>query len=313
VEDRRTPRPGGTPPVPVVQPPHVIAGCGNILGNPDVAPATLPSTPGPIPGPEGLGQLAGICDTGIWADAATVHPLWFAGSYNATPSDIDALYDGVGNLALQAGHGTFVAGVMRREAPSLNFDPAVALSPQGIGDEESVAAALASLDPSVSYVNLSLGCTTQDDVPSLPLANAIADLASDRPGGPVVVAAAGNAGSNRPTWPAALPGVIAVAALRRHAVLGLVPAGYSNYGNWVDLCAPGRHEGPYVVGNLVPPADPPLVFTGFAAWQGTSFATPYVVGRMAKMVTTLGISPQAAAALLCAGPKPFLGYGAVVP
>jgi hypothetical protein len=56
-----------------------------------------------------------------------------------------------------------------------------------------------------------------------------------------------------------------------------------------------------------------LVFDGFATWQGTSFAVPYVIGRMAGLVTALGVSPQAAATALCAGPKPYAGYGAVVP
>jgi hypothetical protein len=313
VDDLRNPVNWTTGAIPVVQPHHVVVGYPNIMGNPDTAPGSLEGINAPLPGAAGSGQLVGICDTGIWADAATRHPLWFAGGYDATPADIDRLYHQGTTLALQAGHGTFIAGVLRRAAPSIVFDPAVALSPDGVGDEESVAAALASLDPTVSYVNLSLGCYTEGDVPSLPLANAIAALGPSPSSPPVVVAAAGNAGSNRPTWPAALPGVVAVAALRTDALLSHVPAEYSNFGPWVDLCAPGRHQGPYVTGSLLPPEARPVVFDGFAAWQGTSFAVPHAIGRMANLVTTLGLSPQAAATALCAGPKPYAGYGAVVP
>ncbi|MEK8106439.1 hypothetical protein NKG94_16680 [Micromonospora sp. M12] len=166
--------------VPVVQPHHVVVGYPNIMGNPGDAPASLAVSVAPATGSTGSGQLVGICDTGIWADATKRHPLWFAGSYAAAPADIDELYQGNSTLALQAGHGTFIAGVLRRTAPSIMFDPAVALTPHGIGDEASVAAALASLNPTVSYVNLSLGCYTMGNVPSLPLANAIASLAPRR-------------------------------------------------------------------------------------------------------------------------------------
>lgn len=299
--------------VPVVQPHHVVVGYPNIMGNPGDPPASLPVAVAPSTGSAGSGQLVGICDTGIWADAAKRHPLWFTGSHVAEAADIDALYLRNSTLALQAGHGTFIAGVLRRTAPSIMFDPAVALTPDGIGDEASVAAALTSLDPTVSYVNLSLGCYTMGDVPSLPLANAIAGLAATPSGAPVVVAAAGNAGSARPTWPAALPGVVAVAALQPDALLGQVPTEYSNFGPWVDLGAAGGHQGPYVTGMLAPPDQRPLAFDGFATWYGTSFAVPYAIGRMARLVTTFDISPQAAAAALCAGPKPYAGYGAVVP
>jgi hypothetical protein len=182
----------------------------------------------------------------------------------------------------------------------------VALSPDGVGDEESVCAALDALDPAVSFINLSLGCHTQGDLPSMPLTNALAA----RPA--VVVAAAGNASTTRPTWPAALPAVVGVAALQPSRS-GLVPADYSNFGPWVDLCALGDWTGPYVSGVLDPPEDPALSFVGWARWQGTSFAVPYAIGRMAEMVTTTGVNPGTAAALLKAGPQVFPGFGALVP
>ena len=56
-----------------------------------------------------------------------------------------------------------------------------------------------------------------------------------------------------------------------------------------------------------------LFRSGWARWQGTSFAVPYTIGRMAEIVTTNGVSPVQAAALLTAGPQVFPGFGALVP
>jgi hypothetical protein len=316
VDDLRAPAAWLPAAPPAVQPHHVAFGYPNVMGNPSGPPATVTEQRPPQPDGTGAGLLVGICDTGIWAQAAVRHPAWLGG-YTATEADVDPLYSSSTTLALEAGHGTFIAGVLRRAAPAVGFDPTVALSPDGIGDEESVCAALDALDPAVAFINLSLGCYTQGDRPSMPLGNAIAGRAA------VVVAAAGNASSTRPTWPAALPHVVAVAALSRTRA-GLLPAGYSNHGPWIDLCAPGDWSGPYVTGTLVPPKDEPVVFDvppkdepvvfdGWAAWEGTSFAVPYTIGRMAALVGKNKITPAAAAALLQAGPAPFPSYGAIVP
>lgn len=55
--------------------------------------------------------------------------------------------------------------------------------------------------------------------------------------GVVLVAAAGNAGIDTATYPAALPEVIAVAATDRDDVLHT----WSNRGSWVEVAAPGTH------------------------------------------------------------------------
>ncbi|MET7426460.1 S8 family serine peptidase [Dactylosporangium sp. NPDC005555] len=304
VEDLRDPGNWPAQLPPKVQPHHVAFGYPNVMGNPADAPAAAPAMRPPPAGQAGAGVLVGVCDTGMWALAARTHPGWFGGWQRPSPDCIDPLYTEGRQLALQGGHGTFVTGVLRGIAPSAQFEAAVALSPDGIGDEESVCRALRSLDRSVAFVNLSLGCYTQRDVPSMPLGNAVAALSPDT----VVVAAAGNAGSTRPTWPAALGGVTAVAALAP----GGRPADYSNRGPWVDVCAPGDATGPFVTGFLRPPEDDAIVFDGFASWQGTSFAVPYVIGRMAGLVSGSGSTPKAADAALRGGEAPFDGYGAVV-
>jgi serine protease len=80
--------------------------------------------------------------------------------------------------------------------------------------------------------------------------------------GVLVVASAGNDGLADPFYPASLPGVLSVAATGEDDFL----AGFSNYGPFVDLSAPG------VSIYTAYGAD------GYAFWDGTSFSAPIVSG-----------------------------------
>ena len=280
---------GGIPPA--VQPHHVLVGYDNIMGNPGTGPLAVAAPTPPRPGEgTGKGVIVGVCDTGIWRDAGSFHPDWLGAAYAPQVDDEDSVYRHDDVLALQGGHGTFVAGVLRQAAPDVFFDPEVALSGMGIGDEEMLVGSLDRLDRRVSIINLSLGCRTQDDVAPLPLADRLAAF----DGRVVVVAAAGNAGGSRPAWPAALPGVIAVAAVRGTAE-GARVAEYSNFGPWVDACADGTRTSTYVTGVLEVTGAPPEKFDGFAQWSGTSFAAPHVAGRIAALMSEKGLSAADAA------------------
>jgi subtilisin family serine protease len=248
----------------------------------------------------------GVCDTGIWREARAAHPDWLGGSYLPESDDEDPVYAYDDVLALQGGHGTFVAGVVRQAAPGARFDPEQALNPTGVGDEQSLAGALDRLGPEVSIVNLSLGCFTLGDVPPLPIVNAIAAL----PKGVVVVAAAGNAGVSRPSWPAALDAVLGVAATNGDSPVEAAP--YSGFGPWVDACAAGARTSTYVKGRLLLPGQPPSQFAGYAAWAGTSFAAAHVSGRLAAVMAARGVSADEARALLLAGPRWHPDYGVLV-
>jgi hypothetical protein len=306
----RDPRQWPNQPVPAVQPHHVLLGLGNIMGSPGSPPRALAALAPPDPArlAEGAGVTVGVCDTGIWQQAGAYHPQWLGGSYVPETDDEDALYVSGSTLAPQGGHGTFVAGVVRQAAPGVRVDPEQALNPTGVGDEASVVAAIGRLGPQVSVVNLSLGGFTQDDVPPLPLVNAVAAL----PAQIAVVAAAGNAGISRPVWPAALGRVLGVAAVSRSGT-AVVPAPYSGYGAWVDACAVGERDSTYVVGQLPLPARPTRVFHGFASWAGSSFATAHVSGRLAAMMTAEGLSADAARLALLANPRWHPDYGVLVP
>jgi subtilisin family serine protease len=130
--------------------------------------------------------------------------------------------------------------------------------------------------------------------------------------GAVVVAAAGNAGSCRPFWPAALSEVLAVGATDDCGER----AWFSNYGPWVDASAPGVdvvstflfHNGPVDPAHLLQDAgllasgealpewiEDPDHYHGWAMWSGTSFSAPRVAAAIARRMCESGLSAEEAA------------------
>ena len=95
--------------------------------------------------------------------------------------------------------------------------------------------------------------------------------------GGVVIFAAGNESYNY-AWPSMYEPVIAVGAISSTAN----PAYYTNYGDWVDICAPG---GDYKVG---PQVYSTLPGGQYGNKQGTSMACPHVSGVAALVVSHRG-------------------------
>ena len=269
----------------------------------------------------GGGPRVIVLDTGLAAEA-TSPPSFVTAGLIATADAADPktevdVPDSDGNLLLDpaAGHGMFIAGLIKQVCPSASLEVYRVLSGLGDGDEETIAACIEGLiaDTAVdgAILNLSFGGYVMDE----PLYMAKAVRAFQRAGG-LVVASAGNDGTCRPSYPAALPDVISVGAF---GPLG--PAGFSNWGPWVRACAPGvdlvsaffkdfdgigREPGP--------DGSDPDKFNGWATWSGTSFAAPIVAAAIAQtMVSSVCTADQAADRILdTPGLLTMPGMGTVV-
>ncbi|SCG62505.1 type VII secretion-associated serine protease mycosin [Micromonospora halophytica] len=217
-----------------------------------------------------------------------------------------------------AGHGTIVAGIIAGRddtgAPYSGVAPGARILPVRVlpdtqrtndpGLPVQIAAAIRwAADRDVEVINLSL---VTIDHPQLKDA---VQYALDK--GVVVVAAAGNRAQDQrdlPAYPAAYPGVIAVAGVDREG--GHV--GSSVSGNYVDIAAPGL--------DIVGPAPGGQ---GYLAEPegGTSFAAAYVSGAAALLRSARpDLTPQQVAYRLTRtadnppdGHNPQLGYGVVNP
>ncbi|HEY3681923.1 MAG TPA: S8/S53 family peptidase [Streptosporangiaceae bacterium] len=262
-----------------VAPNHVLRAQPLWFSGPWGAPVPAAAVPAPT-GTAAHHVTVAVPDTGLAAHPWWARRRWYRDQAGAVDDVPDG--DGDGRLDPAAGHGTFVAGIVLRHAPAARLRAHRVLDGDGTGDEAALLDAIADLarTPGADVLCVASGCHTFDDRPSPLLEAAFAGL------GPTcaVVACAGNDGTERPFWPAALDQVIGVAALD-----GDGRAAFSNHGPWVDACAPGVDV---TSAFLTFDGDPG--FAGYARWSGTSFAAPAVAGAVADRCARLG-EPVAAA------------------
>jgi thermitase len=162
-----------------------------------------------------------------------------------------------GIAAAHTGNGVGVAGVAGT-AP-VQIMPVKVLNDQGFGTMSDVARGITwAADNGAHVLSLSLG----GNAGTQQLADAV-NYAWNR--GCVVVAAAGNNGSNAPFYPAFYENALAVAASDPDDRL----TNFSQYGAWVDIAAPGS--------NILST----LPSNAYEAWSGTSMACPHVAGAAA--------------------------------
>jgi subtilase family protein len=258
-------------------PNHVLAGEPRYIGG----PATIiePTDYGLTEpaGCEGEGVTIAVLDTGFRTDVQQ----WLVDRVDTdAPDEPLDKHNQDGDLDHEAGHGTFIAGVIADIAPGAKIIARQVLESDGFGDEAKIAQTISdvvALAPDV--INLSLGAYTHGNLPPVGLANALRQVDRTKT---VVVAAAGNAGRDVPFWPAALKQVWSVAAVDDDGMR----ACFSNFGHWVDCgmkgvdiksCFPdwnGGGPGPFT--------------NGWAMWSGTSFAAPRLAGLIAREMTDSG-------------------------
>lgn len=148
-------------------------------------------------------------------------------------------------------------------------------------------------EPEFHIVNASWGGPCEDDDPPIALEAAFLRLqerwglrsprAVDesqrlRDARVILVASAGNDASCREVWPASFTDVVAVGALGPDG-----PAPFTNYGSWVNACAPGVDIVSKVFDlDKEDTADPDeRACRGWARWSGTSCAAPNVGAQLA--------------------------------
>jgi hypothetical protein len=195
----------------------------------------------------------------------------------------------------EAGHSTFICGMIAKHARSARLRLLPTLDSAGFVDEVELVDRLRELrelkpPDDVDIVNLSLGGFSPFDRPPIALAAAIASLPPET----AVVAAAGNAGDveERPFWPAALDRDKTACSEKRVFAVGALEldgtkAAYST--DPADLYRRGRASSAFIVFDERDPNEPHQlsgrrreVFDGYASWVGTSFATAAIAAEIAE-------------------------------
>jgi len=231
--------------------------------------------------------IIAVIDTGVDLD----HP--------DLDSKLTAGYDFVGDddQADDAnGHGTHVAGIVAAETnngaggagfcPNCKIMPLRALNRYGSGSLANIASAITyATDNGAKVINLSLGGRSQSTI----LQRAI-NYAWDN--GVFITCAAGNSGVSTREYPAGYSKCVAVAASTDRDVR----ASFSNYGEWVELAAPGQIiYSTYMDGQ-------------YANSSGTSMAAPHVAG-LAGLLSSQGLSNNQIRQKLCNSAEPIAGTG----
>ncbi|WP_163082357.1 S8 family peptidase [Acinetobacter baumannii] len=218
----------------------------------------------------GSGTTAYIVDTGILSSHQE-----FSGR---VLSGYTAISDGNGTTDCN-GHGTHVAGTVGGTtygvAKNVNLVPIRILGCDGSGASSNVIAGLDWIlknGKKPAVVNMSLGGEANASLDS-----AVENLFNN---GYVMVVAAGNSNTDAcSSSPARVSKAITVAATDSTDTR----ASYSNYGSCVDIFAPGSQINSSWIGSN----------TATKVLNGTSMATPHVVGVVAEMLqSTPTATPQ---------------------
>jgi hypothetical protein len=204
------------------------------------------------------------------------------------------------------GHGTFIAGLIRRTAPNARVLSMRVMNSKGIVQDVDAINALNWLAGHrvADFVLMAFGrpASSDDLLIHHDLRDAVKALADQ---GVTVVASAGNQGSDLPVYPAAFAAELGKKVVSVGAAMSRVyRAPYSNYGPWVtvgwlgtDIVSihpqtihkAGFHQtSPSDIDN---PIDP-VAEDSCAWWSGTSFAAAIAAGHLANGQAAAGVMPM---------------------
>jgi subtilisin family serine protease len=266
----------------------------------------------PCPGPRPAGEARhdvriAVSDTGLVQPPDPAHD-WLAGVDGEDDPQVQTLPNGQRVIREYGGHGTFVAGVARCMAPGAGVYVNNHFTLSGAEREDVIIHKLEELiaDYSPDVVNLSAGTYTRANWAPLSFF-----FLHERHHELTLVAAAGNDSTDREFFPAALDWVVGVGAIgadRQNR------AWFSNYGDWVDVYAPGEGlVNAYATGEYTyhePPKRPAKQdFTGMARWDGTSFSSPLVAGLIAAEISRTGDPAPVARDTVLAAAQEISGVG----
>ena len=245
---------------------------------------------------QGEGVIVAVIDTGV-SRVPDLADTKFVPGYN--------FVDDTENAADDHGHGTHVAGTIAQSthnnlgvsgvAFKASIMPLKVLSARGSGSMAAIAQAIRfAADHGAQVINMSLG----GPMPVSAIGSAVKYA---RAKGVTVIAAAGNDGRGRVSYPARYPGVIAVAATQFDGTTTF----YSNWGAEIDVAAPGgntrvdqngdgKPDG--VLQNTVVPGDTSR--TDYLWFMGTSMAAPHAAGVAALIVGAGVTKPEAVESML---------------
>jgi hypothetical protein len=305
----------------------LTASVGKGIGGPDAVANPLPKGSKNFPAyrrsatwaAAGSGPKVAIIDTGIPGDHEDGLPTMIRtdGWLRDVPRSgdnrdlLDQLPGRDGYLDYQAGHGTFVAGIVQRVAPAAEVRVYRAADSDGFADDIAIADALRwAVEDGAQIINVSLGMVTTGDVPPPALEKAVDELTAD--GNVVIVAAAGNFGDDTKCWPAAFEKVVGVGALIQSEEVGndvvpersgmFEPAPWSSKGGHINFWTVAEGvRSTFVTGCESPLFDnEPAIFpkNAWAMWSGTSFAAPQIAGAIARVMQEQNRKPRDAVTFL---------------